>query len=104
MTGLVRTSLYMVVWISMQLIIMNWRMWIFLMVMKVRIAYATGCTNPNACNTTTGVINVISECDFPPINYFCDYLDGDDGEYVISCINDSDGDGVCDENEIEGCT
>ena len=68
------------------------------------IPYATGCTNPNACNSTTGVINDISECDFPPINYFCDYLDGDEGEYVISCINDIDGDGVCDENEVEGCT
>ena len=68
------------------------------------IPYATGCTNPNACNATTGVINDISQCDFPPLGYFCDYLVGDEGDYIISCINDSDGDGVCDEYEIEGCT
>ena len=67
------------------------------------IPYSEGCSNPNACNFTSGVINVISLCDFPPINYFCDYLDGDEGDYIISCINDIDGDGICDENEIEGC-
>ena len=54
------------------------------------IPYATGCTNPNACNSTTGVINDISLCDFPPVNYYCDYLNGDEGEYVISCVNDID--------------
>ncbi|GIR11493.1 MAG: hypothetical protein CM15mP23_00680 [Cryomorphaceae bacterium] len=64
------------------------------------IPYATGCTNPNACNTTTGVIHVISECIFPPQYYECDSVWG---EQPI-CINDNDGDGVCNELEIEGCT
>ena len=51
----------MVVWISMQLIMMN------LANVDITdgeegacIPYATGCTNPNACNSTTGVINDIT--------------------------------------------
>ena len=56
-----------------------------------------GCINPDACNyndnpTTDGDENL---CTYP--NEF--YLDCND-----DCLNDTDGDGVCDEIEIEGCT
>ena len=56
-----------------------------------------GCTNPDACNydenpTTDSDENL---CTYPDETYL--NCEGD-------CLNDSDGDGVCDEIEIEGCT
>ena len=70
------------------------------------IAYVFGCANPRSCNYQPTVIQDITLCDFPPQYYFCDTLVYSDEvyEYQISCINDVDGDGVCDENEILGCT
>ncbi len=52
------------------------------------------CTDPTACNYDPSVTEEDDSCDFP----IEDYL-GCQGE----CLNDEDEDGVCDENEIEGC-
>lgn len=53
-----------------------------------------GCTSADACNyDPTANVNDGS-CEFPETYYDCN------GE----CLNDSDGDGVCDELEILGCT
>ena len=55
-----------------------------------------GCGNPNACNYDPLVtVNANGMCDFPE-TIFQD-CDG-------NCYNDTDGDGVCDEMEISGCT
>ena len=56
-----------------------------------------GCTNANACNynleATLG--NTLSDnCTFSELYYNC----------AGDCINDADGDTVCDENEVAGCT
>jgi hypothetical protein len=51
-----------------------------------------GCNDPSACNydaTAEGD----ADCVFPSEFYDCD-----------GCINDTDGDGVCDELEVLGCT
>ena len=59
---------------------------------------APACGDIDACNyyvipTTTDTDD--SLCTYPSTDYLsCDEV----------CINDSDGDGVCDEVEIEGCT
>ena len=57
----------------------------------------TGCVNPNACNFDENPTTDSDEdlCTYPSE----DYLDCNN-----QCLNDSDGDGVCDEIEIEGCT
>ena len=54
-----------------------------------------GCTNPNACNyNPAATVSAYGLCDFPVIFQDCDG----------NCLNDADGDGVCDEQEILGCT
>ena len=56
-----------------------------------------GCTNPNACNfDPTATIAANAQCTFPA-NPLIEDCDG-------NCLNDTDGDGVCDEQEIYGCT
>ena len=56
-----------------------------------------GCADLNACNTLIIYenINYIDDgsCDYPEQYYDCDG----------NCLNDNDGDGVCDELEIPGC-
>ena len=59
----------------------------------------TGCTDPTACNYDS---DPTTDTD----NTLCTYVDGDcetceDGLIVD---NDSDDDGVCDANEVTGCT
>ena len=60
----------------------------------------TGCTEPSACNydsnPTTDTDN--SLCEYPIDLYGVDNVDCDG-----NCLNDSDGDSVCDEDEIVGC-
>ena len=51
-----------------------------------------GCMDPEACDYDV-LANVNTTCTFPIQYYGCDN----------ECINDTDGDGVCDELEIEGC-
>ncbi len=56
-----------------------------------------GCTDPNACNAG----------DFTDTNDdLCTYPDGYPSNIVNcegECLNDTDGDGVCDEEEVGGC-
>ena len=54
----------------------------------------SGCTDPAACNSGEYTDTDNSACTYP-LNEFVQ-CDG-------SCVNDTDGDGVCDEDETEGC-
>jgi hypothetical protein len=54
-----------------------------------------GCTDPMACNYDATATIDDGSCTYPAE----DYLDCDG-----NCLNDADGDGVCDENEVAGCT
>lgn len=56
------------------------------------IPYVYGCTDETACNYDADA-NTNSECNYPVQYYDCNN----------SCINDYDGDGVCDELEVVGC-
>lgn len=53
-----------------------------------------GCTNPFACNYDESALVDDESCTFPTQFLDCN------GE----CFNDADNDGVCDEQEIHGCT
>ncbi|MDG1673819.1 MAG: hypothetical protein P8H88_00075, partial [Flavobacteriales bacterium] len=54
-----------------------------------------GCMDDTACNYDASATNDDGSC-----TYQTDPLLNCDG----TCINDADGDGVCDENEVAGCT
>ena len=58
-------------------------------------SYYPGCTDLTACNYDSLATEDNGSCTYPSE----DYLDCD-GE----CLNDTDGDGVCDEIEVDGCT
>ena len=53
-----------------------------------------GCTDPNACNFNPEAVLDDGMCLYAPANSDCNG----------SCLNDTDGDGICDEDEIGGCT
>ena len=53
-----------------------------------------GCTDESACNYVDGATSDDGSCTYTGI-YDCD------GE---TCMNDGDGDGICDELEVAGCT
>ena len=55
---------------------------------------ATGCTDDTACNYDPIAEVDNGTCEYPEAGYDCN---GD-------CLVDTDGDGVCDPNEIPGCT
>jgi hypothetical protein len=55
----------------------------------------TGCTDEAACNFDDLALEDDGSCEYPDE----DYLDCEG-----NCFNDSDGDGVCDEIEVPGCT
>ena len=58
-------------------------------------ASCVGCTDSGACNFDPSATQSGGGCTYPVgLLYDCD------GE----CVNDSDGDGLCDELEVEGCT
>ncbi len=61
--------------------------------------YCPGCTDEAACNYDAGAIQEDGSCEYPVDWYGVDYVDCDN-----VCLNDNDGDGVCDEDEIPGCT
>ncbi|MGB2158164.1 MAG: hypothetical protein ACPHX0_06800, partial [Flavobacteriales bacterium] len=52
-----------------------------------------GCMDVEACNYDEDATFDNGLCEYPPMFYDCD----------IYCINDVDGDDICDELEIEGC-
>ncbi len=52
------------------------------------------CMNPEACNYNANATVDSGNCFFPPAHYDCNF----------TCLNDTDGDGVCDELEVDGCT
>ena len=55
----------------------------------------SGCTDVTACNyDPEATISSPSVCEFPEQFYDC----------FGDCVNDSDGDGICDELEVPGCT
>jgi len=56
------------------------------------IPYIYGCIDETACNFDVEA-NTADECNYPVQYYDCDNF----------CVNDTDGDGVCDELEIVGC-
>jgi hypothetical protein len=58
------------------------------------VDYIYGCLDVNACNYDSLANTDNGECQFPDQYYNCS---GD-------CLNDIDNDGVCDENEVGGCT
>jgi photosystem II stability/assembly factor-like uncharacterized protein len=53
-----------------------------------------GCTDPLACNYDELALCDDDSCVFEEMYYDCDG----------NCINDTDGDGICDELEVSGCT
>ena len=53
-----------------------------------------GCTDIVACNYDASATSNDNSCEYAEDNYNCDGL----------CINDTDSDGICDEEEISGCT
>ena len=60
------------------------------------LSSCAGCTDPTACTfDPSATLSAPAACTYP-VNQFVD-CDG-------NCINDADGDGVCDELEIPGCT
>jgi hypothetical protein len=59
----------------------------------------TGCTDPSACNYDPDAVQDNGSCTEPVDLYGGDYFDCDG-----NCLNDTDGDGVCDEVEVPGCT
>ncbi|MBM72324.1 MAG: hypothetical protein CL847_06035 [Crocinitomicaceae bacterium] len=54
----------------------------------------SGCTDSAACNYDSSATLDDGSCVYPDMYYDCNG----------NCLNDSDGDGVCDELEILGCT
>ncbi len=58
------------------------------------IVAVDGCTDSVACNFNPDATNDDGSCSYAGDFVDCDGL----------CLNDSDGDGVCDESEIAGCT
>ena len=58
-----------------------------------------GCTDPAACNAADFTDTDNSLCVYALDLNGIDYVDCDG-----NCYNDADGDGVCDEDEIPGCT
>ena len=61
----------------------------------VRPLWRMGCTDETACNYDAMAMVDDGSCTYPDE----DYLDCDG-----NCLNDADGDGVCDELEVAGCT
>ena len=57
------------------------------------VYYIAGCSDPQACNYSEWVNLSVDSCEYPPSYYDCEG----------NCINDTDGDGVCDELEQVGC-
>ena len=59
----------------------------------IEVNFTTGCTDLNACNYDEEAQLNDGSCTYAVLYYDCDG----------NCLNDSDGDGICDELEIAGC-
>ncbi len=59
------------------------------------VCVVLGCTNSTACNYNPSATNDNGSCTYPAQSYL--NCNG-------TCINDTDGDGVCNELEVAGCT
>ena len=55
---------------------------------------SSGCTDSTACNYDSNAIIDDGSCEYPADYYDCNG----------NCLNDTDGDGICDELEVSGCT
>ena len=64
------------------------------MVLLIKIRSISGCTDELACNYNENVSDDDGSCEYAEEYYDCN---GDP-------INDSDGDGIADEEEVGGCT
>lgn len=62
------------------------------------VFYCPGCTNSQACNYEESALQEDGSCVFPVDLFGFDYLD-----CAGECVNDDDGDGICDELEVLGC-
>jgi hypothetical protein len=60
--------------------------------------YCPGCTDESACNFDSGAIQEDGSCVYPLDVYGVDFVDCSG-----ACLNDNDGDGVCDPQEVAGC-
>jgi len=65
------------------------------------IEFIEGCTNNEACNFNIEA-NIEAECFVPEVCDVCSGETNDGSGYILT--NDLDGDGVCDIDEIIGCT
>ena len=65
------------------------------------IEFIEGCTNSQACNFNIEA-NIEAECFVPEGCDVCSGETNDGSGFILT--NDSDGDGVCDIDEIIGCT
>ena len=63
------------------------------------IFYCPGCPDEAACNYDADAIQDDGSCEYPVDLYGVDYLD-----CFGECLSDEDGDGICLENEVYGCT
>ena len=58
-----------------------------------------GCTDPAACNYDAAATLSTTTCQYPE-----DVHGSANVDCSGACLNDADGDGVCDEEEVNGCT
>ena len=68
----------------------------YLNILTCDFTTCSGCMDEDACNyDSTATLNTPTICDFPESTFVdCDGV----------CFNDADGDNICDEQEIPGCT
>ena len=63
------------------------------------VFYCPGCTDEVACNYDSEALQEDGSCEYPFDLYGFDYVD-----CAGQCLSDEDGDGICLEDEIYGCT
>ena len=66
----------------------------YLLLSDCEFTSCAGCTNEDACNYDPNATLDNTSCEFPEDGLDCDGV----------CLNDADGDGICDEDELAGCT
>ena len=66
----------------------------YLILADCDFASCAGCTDPLACNYDEDATLDDDSCALPEDGLYCEG----------ACLNDTDGDGVCDDDEVFGCT